>query len=132
MAILGIGLDVVSVERIARIHERRGAAFVHRICRPGECKPYREQALVEHLAGLFAAKEAMFKALGTGWGQGVGFRQVEVAYSPTGAPYARLHGAAAEQAAKLGATSSHLSITHERTTAAAVAILEGQLGPRDS
>lgn len=125
MAILGIGLDVVGLERIGRIHARHGAAFVRRICRPGEVKPYQGQALIEHLGGLFAAKEAMFKALGTGWGQGVGFRQVEIVRSPGGAPGYRLHGAAAERAAALGAAGAHLSITHERAFAAAVAILEG-------
>ena len=125
MAILGIGLDVVDLERIGRIHRRHGSAFVRRICRPGEPKDYRERALIEHLGGLFAAKEALFKALGTGWGEGVAFRQVEVVHLPSGAPAYRLHGAAAERALRLGVASSHLSITHERRYAAAVAILEG-------
>ena len=124
MAILGIGLDVVSLERLGRIHQRHGEAFVRRICQPGECKPYQGQALIEHLGGLFAAKEAMFKALGTGWGQGVGFRQVEVVHAESGAPGYRLHGVAAERAKVMGVASTHLSITHERTFAAAVAILE--------
>ncbi len=124
MAILGIGLDVVSLERIGDIHRRRGDIFARRICRPGEVKPYRGDALIQHLGGLFAAKEAMFKALGTGWGQGVGFRQVEIVHAESGAPSYRLHGAAAERAEVLGATSMHLSITHEQAFAAAVAILE--------
>ncbi len=127
MAILGIGLDVVSLERIGRIHARHGTAFVARICQPGECKPYQGHALIEHLGGLFAAKEALFKALGTGWGQGVGFRQVEITHSENGAPRFRLHGQASHKARELGVSSSHLSITHERTVAAAVAILEGTL-----
>ncbi|MEM7583530.1 MAG: holo-ACP synthase [Acidobacteriota bacterium] len=126
MAILGIGMDLVDVERIGRIYRRHGAAFVARICQDGECKPYRGQALIEHLAGLFAAKEAMFKALGTGWAKGVGFRQVEVTRAPSGAPGYRLHGAAAARATQLGVVSTHLSITHERHLAAAVAVLEGE------
>ncbi len=125
MAILGIGLDVINLERIGHIHRRHGAAFARRICRPGEVKPYQGQALIEHLGGLFAAKEAMFKALGTGWGQGIGFRQVEIAHHESGAPRYRLHGAAAERGLALGVASMHLSITHERAFAAAVAILEG-------
>ncbi len=129
MAILGIGIDVVSLERLERIHRRHDAAFVRRISRPGEVKPYRGQALIEHLGGLFAAKEAMFKALGTGWGQGVGFRQVEIRHRESGAPCYRLHGAAAERAAALGVAGMHLSITHERAFAAAVAILEGTRAP---
>ncbi len=130
MPILGLGLDLVDIERLGRIYQRHGAAFVGRICQDGECKPYQDQALIEHLAGLFAAKEAMFKALGTGWGQGVGFRQVEIIYLETGAPSYRLHGAAAEHADVLGVESFHLSITHERRHAAAVAILEGSRRPR--
>lgn len=124
MAILGIGLDVVGLERIGDIHRRHGTAFERRICRPGEVKPYRGEALIQHLGGLFAAKEAMFKALGTGWGQGVGFRQVEIVHAESGAPSYRLHGVAAERAEALGATHMHLSITHEQSYAAAVAILE--------
>ena len=107
MAILGIGLDVVSLERLDRIHARHGAAFRRRICRPGEVKPYQGQALIEHLGGLFSAKEAMFKALGTGWGQGDGFRQVEIVHIASGAPGYRLHGAAGERAAALGVASMH-------------------------
>ncbi|MCP3957731.1 MAG: holo-[acyl-carrier-protein] synthase [bacterium] len=125
MAILGIGIDVVSIERVASIHGRHGEAFARRICRPGEHKDYSGRALIEHLGGLFAAKEALFKALGTGWGQGVGFRQVEIVHLPTGAPTYRLHEAAAERAEQLGVRNAHLSITHEREYAAAVAILEG-------
>lgn len=126
MAILGLGLDVVALERIEHVYERHGRRFIRRICRRGECREERVgRALVEHLGGLFAAKEAVFKALGTGWGMGVGFRQVEVVHLPSGAPALRLHGAAAARSAELGVTASHLSITHEPTLAAAVAILEG-------
>ena len=125
MAILGIGLDVVDVRRIEEIYRRRGDAFVRRICLPGEFQPRGEQALFEHLSGLFAAKEAALKALGTGWAEGLGFRQIEVVRQPSGAPSLRLHDAAAQRSQQLGATSFHLSITHERAYAAAVAILEG-------
>ena len=59
MAILGIGLDVVSLERLGRIHARHGAAFRRRICRPGEVKPYQGQALIEHLGGLFVTAADM-------------------------------------------------------------------------
>ncbi len=125
MTILGIGLDVVDLERIGRIHQRHGEAFIRRFCRPGEWQPRQGAALIEHLGGLFAAKEALLKALGTGWAQGLAFRQVEVVRLPSGAPTVKLHAAAAEQARRLGVASTHLSITHERRYAAAVAILEG-------
>jgi len=130
MAILGLGIDLVELERIAAIHERHGDAFARRFCRPGEVAPRRGSALVEHLGGLFAAKEAVLKALGTGWAQGLAFRQVEVVRDESGAPGVRLHGAAEERSRKLGVARIHLSITHERKHAAAVAVLEGAGAPQ--
>lgn len=130
MAILGIGLDIVELERIGRLYGRYGSRFVARFCAPGEAQPRHGTALIEHLGGLFAAKEAVLKALGTGWAQGLGFRQVEVVRDPSGAPAIRLHGAAAQRAEQLGALRTHLTITHERAYAAAFAILEGD-GPGD-
>ena len=126
MAILGIGADIVELERIERLHQRHGEAFIRRFCRSGEWQPRRGAALVQHLGGLFAAKEAVLKALGTGWAEGLGFRQIEVVRQPSGAPGVRLHGAAAERSARLGTESIHLTITHERTHAVAMAVLEGK------
>lgn len=123
--ILGLGLDVVELARLERIYRRRGEAFVGRICRPGEVEPRQGAALIEHLGGIFAAKEAVLKALGTGWAEGIAFRQVEIVRLPSGAPTVRLHGRAAERAEELGVARTHLSITHERSYAAAVAVLEG-------
>jgi len=125
MAILGIGLDIVELERIGRLYERHGSRFVARFCAPGEAQTRHGAALIEHLGGLFAAKEAVLKALGTGWAQGLGFRQVEVVRNTAGAPAIRLHGVAAQRAEQLGVLHSHLTITHERAYAAAFAILEG-------
>lgn len=122
--IVGLGLDVVDLGRIRALLERFGDAFTRRICAAGECQPRHGEALVEHVGGLFAAKEAALKALGTGWAAGISFRSIEVWRAPSGKPELRLHGAAAERARLLGATASFLSITHERTYAAAVVILE--------
>ncbi|MEO8503672.1 MAG: holo-ACP synthase [Acidobacteriota bacterium] len=124
MSILGIGIDIVELARIARLQEKHGELFARRFCLQGERLEREGEALVQHLGGLFAAKEAVLKALGTGWGQGLGLLQVEVTRLPGGAPAVRLHGAAESLARKLGAASIHLSITHERHYAAAVAILE--------
>jgi holo-[acyl-carrier protein] synthase len=124
LSILGVGIDIVELARIARLHERHGEAFARRFCRVGERQERSGEALVQHLGGLFAAKEAVLKALGTGWAQGLGLLQVEVARRPGGAPEVRLHGEAARRAAALGVARIHLSITHERGHAAAVAVLE--------
>ena len=124
--ILGLGLDLVELERIGEVDRKHGQAFERRIARPGEVRPRRGAARVQHLGGLFAAKEAVLKALGTGWAQGLSLRQVEVRHRPDGGPEIELHGAAAERARKLGVETIHVTITHERTHAAAVAVLEGR------
>ena len=123
--ILGIGLDLVDVDRFAVALERHGEAFVARICRDGEAKPLAGRPRATHLAGLFAAKEAAMKALGTGWAAGIGFRQIEVERSAGGAPGLRLHGAAAARARALGVSRTHVSITHDGRSAVAVVIFEG-------
>lgn len=125
MPILGSGLDIVELQRIRALYEKHGDAFGARICRPGEIQSRLGDALIQHLGGLFAAKEAALKALGTGWAQGLGLRQVEIRRNDAGAPGLELHGPAAERAAYLGVTHSHLSISHERSYAVAMVILEG-------
>lgn len=123
--IIGIGIDLVELSRMERIYTQHPARLVERICRPGEVKPRRGKALIQHLGGLFAAKEAVLKALGTGWDRGLGFRQVEVVTAPGGGPAIALHGRAAAHAESIGVQSIHVSITHEREYAAAMAVAEG-------
>jgi len=127
-SILGLGLDVVDLERVGRLYARYGDGFARRFCLPGERLPRTGAGLVQHLGGLFAAKEAVLKALGTGWAQGLGLQHVEVVRGAGGAPGVRLHRAAKERAASLGVSRIHLSITHDRGYAAAVAVLEGAHG----
>jgi holo-[acyl-carrier protein] synthase len=121
--VAGVGLDVVEVARIAAMLARHGERVLERICQPGEVDRSRI-SLDQHVAGLFAAKEAVLKALGTGWAAGLGFRQVEVVRGAGGQPGVRLHGAAAERARALGITTIHVSISHERAWAAAMAVAE--------
>jgi holo-[acyl-carrier protein] synthase len=123
--ILGIGLDLVELDRLAAVLSRHRRRFVERVCRPAEIAPRDGDALVQHVGGLFAAKEAVLKALGTGWGSGAWFRDVEVVRQPAGGPTIRLHDGALRRARELGVARIHVSITHERGHAAAVAILEG-------
>lgn len=118
--IVGLGLDLVAVARIAQVLERFGEAFFLRCFAPGELSRPKD---AEHVAGVFAAKEAAFKALGTGWGQGVGFRQVVVQRNSWGKPNLRFLGPAHERFLALGAQHAHLSITHTREWAAAVVVL---------
>ena len=124
--ILGLGLDLVELERLAEVLARHRERFLERVCRPGEVATRGDgDAMVQHVGGLFAAKEAVLKALGTGWGRGAGFRDVEVVRQPGLGPTIRLHGGALRRAGELGVERIHVSITHERGHAAAVAVLEG-------
>ena len=125
MAVLGIGVDIVELARIETLHQRSGDAFLRKICRDGEVAARRGHALIEHIGGLFAAKEAALKALGTGWAEGLGLSQVEVRRRDSGAPYLMLHDAAAARAQDLGVETMHLTISHERNYAVAMVVLEG-------
>lgn len=128
MSVLGVGIDLVELERIERVLERSRDRFLARICRPGEVGERSGAGLVQRVGGLFAAKEAALKALGTGWAGGMAFRDVEIARDPVGSPSLRLHGPAADRAAALGVTNHHVSISHERGHAVAVVVLEGAEG----
>ena len=127
--IVGVGVDLVELDRIERLHRRYGDAFTARFCQPEEPRRRANAALIEHLGGLFAAKEAVLKALGTGWAQGLRLRDVEVVHDPHGAPTVRLHARAAERAGDLAVGSIHLSISHERKHAIAFALLESGGAP---
>ena len=123
--IVGAGIDIIAVERIARLLERHGARALRHLLSPRE-----QEALagISHpaprVAGRFAAKEAVMKALGTGWAQGVHFTQIEILNEPSGAPRVYLSGAAAARCTALGGKRWHVSISHERDMAVAQAILE--------
>ena len=123
VAILGLGLDVVELERIRRVWNRFGHVFAKRILTEGELMHLPNQP-VPYLASRFAAKEAAVKALGSGFSQGVTFQHVEVVTLPSGQPTLVLHAAAEIQAQRLGAVRIHVSLTHGRDTAAAVVVLE--------
>ncbi len=120
-----IGLDAIELQRIEGALGRHGDRFAERVYTPAEraIASHGEGEIVFY-AGRFAAKEAVLKALGTGWAQGLGFLDVEVLREPTGAPRVLLHGAAARRAAELGITRVLVSITHTRKDAHAVAFAE--------
>jgi holo-[acyl-carrier protein] synthase len=125
--ILGSGIDVIDIERIAHSIARYGNHFLTRIYTPGEiayCERKRRNA-AESFAARFAAKEAAAKALGTGIGFGVTWREIEVGREPAGRPLLLLHGRAAEIARTMGVRHSSLSITHTGTQSTALVILEG-------
>jgi holo-[acyl-carrier protein] synthase len=124
--ILGTGIDMVDIDRVARSIERYGRRFLERVYTAQEivyCERKRRNA-AESYAARFAAKEAGAKALGTGMGFGVTWREIEVGREPGGRPLLLFHGRAAELAQVIGVQRSSLSITHTNTQAMAMVILE--------
>jgi holo-[acyl-carrier protein] synthase len=124
--ILGHGIDLVSVARIRRMLADHGDHFLEWTFTEAEVAyaRRRKKGFEETLAGRFAAKEAVMKALGTGWREGVTFPGIEILNEPGGRPYVVLHDGAAEKAADLGITAWHVSITHTEDLAIASAIAE--------
>jgi holo-[acyl-carrier protein] synthase len=123
--IVGLGVDMEEITRVGDAIQRHGRIFLERIFTPAEiayCERHRDP--VERYAGRFAAKEAAMKALGTGWGQGVRWRDIEVARQPGGRPTIIFHGVARERAERLGGRQISLSITHTGNFALAEVILE--------
>jgi holo-[acyl-carrier protein] synthase len=123
MGIIGLGVDITDIPRIAATIERYGDRFIQRIFTEGEiayCTRRREPSI--HFAGRFASKEAAMKALGTGHTQQVLWRDVEVVRHG-GPPQLRFHGGAARRYAALGAKSSLLTITHSDSIAFAEVLL---------
>jgi holo-[acyl-carrier protein] synthase len=120
--IVGVGLDVCSIERMRKALDRHGDRFFGRICSPAERADMAERDQAVALAGRFAAKEAFTKACGGT--PGVGWHEVEVRRVATGRPRIDLRGKALALVASLGANRWHVSITHDAGIAAAVVILE--------
>jgi holo-[acyl-carrier protein] synthase len=123
--IVGTGIDIAEVPRIAQSLSRFGNRFLHRVYTEAEIRYCESKAnRVERYAARFAAKEAAMKALGTGWNHGVRWRDIEVLRQPGGRPTIAFHGKAAEVAAKLGAAHVALSMSHTEEQASAQVILE--------
>jgi len=125
--VLGIGVDIVEIERVRALLERHGDRFVDRVLSPGE-KAYcsRRADPAPSIASRFAAKEAVLKALGIGWSGGVRWQDVEVVRGEVGPPRVELHGRAARVAENLGVRSTHITLSHDGGAAVAVAVLEGE------
>ena len=123
--IVGTGIDVCDVHRIADSIARFGDHFLRRVFTEKEiryCQSKKNSA--ERFAARFSAKEAAMKALGTGWSRGVSWTAIEVAHAPGGRPTLLLHGSTAKIAEQLGVKRISLSVTHSESTAMAIVIFE--------
>jgi len=123
--IVGTGIDIAEVPRIAESIQRFGDRFLRRIFTEEEIRYCDSKAnRVERFAARFAAKEAAMKALGTGWSRGVRWRDIEVWRQPGSRPTIRFHGKAADFAAMLNTKNVALSLSHTPEQAIASVILE--------
>jgi holo-[acyl-carrier protein] synthase len=130
--VLGIGTDIVECLRIAQMIERHGELFIHRVYTPHEMQYCQERKQsTQHFAGRWAAKEAVLKALGTGWIKGISWRDVEVRNDGGGKPSVTLHGGALERAQAIGLEQMLISISHCRSHATAYALALGRNGSTD-
>jgi holo-[acyl-carrier protein] synthase len=119
----GIGVDIVSVERLRR-SLTRSSAFADEVFTTSErryCDARPSSA--QHYAARFAAKEAFLKAVGTGLFAGVSLQDIEVDRDDAGPPRLRLGPSAAAALARVGATTVHLSLSHEREYAVAMVVI---------
>jgi holo-[acyl-carrier protein] synthase len=125
--IIGIGTDIIECLRIAQMIDRHGELFIRRVYTEHEIAYCSDKkAATQHYAGRWAAKEAVLKALGTGWVQGISWRDVEVRHKRGGAPTIRLQGGARDVFERSGIKTMHISISHCRSHAVAYAIAEGE------
>lgn len=125
--IIGTGIDICEVSRIADAIARWGERFLQRVFTESEiryCQSKKNSA--ERFAARFAAKEAAMKALGTGVALGVVWTNIEVGHALGGRPILRLAGKTAEIAKKVGVKRISLSLTHTESTAMAMVIFEGE------
>jgi holo-[acyl-carrier protein] synthase len=123
--LIGTGVDLIEIERIARSIERYGDRFLRRVYTDHEiayCS--RKRAGAESFAARFAAKEAAAKALGTGISRGVAWNEFEVGHAPGGRPVLVLSGRAAYLAKEMGVRTISLSLTHTASLAMASVVLE--------
>ncbi len=125
MDIKGIGTDIIECDRIARMVEHHGEHFTQRVFTEHEiayCSDRKNSA--QHFAGRWAAKEAVLKALGTGWIAGITWTDVEVVNELGGKPVVRLHGGAAKIAEEHGISEMLISISHCKSHAMASAVAQ--------
>ena len=124
--IIGIGVDIVELDRIGDLVARHGRRFLSKTFTSEEIAYCRSRrAPVQHFAARFAAKEAAFKSFGTGWRGGLGWKEIEVHVDQLGRPGIRLTGRAAMKARELGITEMLVSLSHCNCHAVAQVIAQG-------
>ena len=124
--VVGIGTDIIECLRIAQMIERHGELFINRVFTPQEIQYCQSRKLAtQHFAGRWAAKEAILKAIGTGWRRGISWRDIEVRNEPGGKPVVALRGGARDVIENLSIGQVLVSISHCRSHATAYALALG-------
>ncbi len=125
--VVGIGTDIVKIDRIGKSLDRLGERFAQRILTSSELEEYRAaKKPVAFLARRFAVKEAAAKALGTGIGEGVSWQHFCIEHDPLGAPVLRLSGRAEEVALQKQAAQYHVSLSDEHDYVVAFVVLSSR------
>jgi holo-[acyl-carrier protein] synthase len=131
MEILGIGTDIIECPRIGKMIEQHGELFLRRVYTEREIRYCQSRKhATEHFAGRWAAKEAILKALGTGWSRGISWTDIEIRNGMTGQPRVLVGGGAKEAARERGIGDILISISHCRTYATAYALAVGRGGSK--
>jgi holo-[acyl-carrier protein] synthase len=124
--IIGIGTDIIECLRIAQMIERHAELFINRVYTPHEIQYCQSRKLAtQHFAARWAGKEAVLKALGTGWRKGISWRDIEIRNDPGGRPSVAIRGGALDVVEQLGIIDVHISLSHCRSHATAYAVAEG-------
>jgi holo-[acyl-carrier protein] synthase len=127
MKIIAQGIDLIECERIERVWRQHPERFLGRILTPAErCYCERKKNPVPHIAGRFAAKEAVMKVLGTGWRGQIAWTDIEITNDSAGQPHVQLSGHSQQVARDRGISQILISITHTQNHAAASAIGVGE------
>lgn len=122
MRIIGIGTDIIEIDRVANMIDKHGDTFFRRVFTDEEVRYSSARAKsVQHFAGRFAAKEAVLKSIGTGWAAGIKWNEIEVTNDGSGRPLLELTGRAREVARELGIDEVLISISHSKNYAIAFA-----------
>jgi len=123
--IVGLGVDIVNINRIEFVIKKWGKKFLQRIFTSREINYCQQHSnSFQHFAARFAAKEAIFKVFGTGW-RNISWQEVEIINNSMGKPEVKLIGNAKLIAEKMIIQNIHISLSHEKTYAIAQAIAEG-------
>ena len=124
MKIIGIGLDLVKIARVRAAAERWQERFLERVFTEAERRYcFQRASPYASLAARFAVKEAVLKALGTGWSRGVRWVEIEVLPDRAGRPQASVEGRVRSLIREVGVTSIHVSLSHDAEYAMAEAVL---------